>query len=81
MATSYDDAEHRIVGSSAMSAIDSLNRNKTRLEPASPFKSLRPRLRKILLCLHYPNIPPTEPTRWKMLYAAGRDKLNKLSLK
>ncbi|KAF8349461.1 Rapamycin-insensitive companion of mTOR, N-term-domain-containing protein [Amanita rubescens] len=47
MATSYGDAEHRIVGSSAMSAIDSLNRNKTRLEPASPFKSLRPRANSV----------------------------------
>ncbi|KAF8631052.1 hypothetical protein AX15_002660 [Amanita polypyramis BW_CC] len=47
MATNYDDAEHRIVGSSAMSAIDSLNRNKTRLEPTSSFKSLRPRANSV----------------------------------
>ncbi|KAF8627432.1 hypothetical protein AX17_006246 [Amanita inopinata Kibby_2008] len=48
MATNYDDGEHRIVGSSAMSAIDSLNRNKTRLEPSfvkSQF--LRPRANSV----------------------------------
>lgn len=39
-----------------MSAIDSLNRNKTRLEPASSFKSLRPRLCKVLLCLPYSDV-------------------------
>ena len=32
MATDYANKEHRIVGSSAVSAIDSFNRNKSRLE-------------------------------------------------
>lgn len=47
MATNYNDAEHRIVGSSAMSALDSLNRNKTRLEPTNCAKSLRPRANSV----------------------------------
>ena len=33
MASDYTDGEHRIVGTSAMSAIDSLNRNRMRLAP------------------------------------------------
>ena len=33
MASDYKDAEHRIVGTATLSALDSLNRNRTRLEP------------------------------------------------
>lgn len=33
MATNYNDGEHRIVGTSALSAIDSFNRNRARLQP------------------------------------------------
>ncbi|KAJ7107266.1 Rapamycin-insensitive companion of mTOR, N-term-domain-containing protein, partial [Mycena crocata] len=33
MASDYSHGEHRIVGTSALSAIDSFNRNQTRLEP------------------------------------------------
>ncbi|KAF9267369.1 hypothetical protein L218DRAFT_977972 [Marasmius fiardii PR-910] len=33
MASDYHDGENRIVGTSVLSAIDSLNRNRTRLEP------------------------------------------------
>lgn len=35
MATDYENKEHRIVGTSAVSAIDSFNRNKSRLEPSN----------------------------------------------
>jgi rapamycin-insensitive companion of mTOR len=33
MATDYNDGEHRIVGTSALSALDSFNRNRARLQP------------------------------------------------
>ncbi|KAJ6559137.1 Rapamycin-insensitive companion of mTOR, N-term-domain-containing protein [Mycena vulgaris] len=42
MASDYSHGEHRIVGTSAMSAIDSFNRNQTRLEP-NAVKGSRPR--------------------------------------
>ncbi|KAJ7644182.1 Rapamycin-insensitive companion of mTOR, N-term-domain-containing protein [Roridomyces roridus] len=42
MASNYTDGEHRIVGTTAMSAIDSFNRNHTRLEP-NTLKGSRPR--------------------------------------
>ncbi|KAJ7095819.1 Rapamycin-insensitive companion of mTOR, N-term-domain-containing protein [Mycena belliarum] len=42
MASDYSHGEHRIVGTSAMSAIDSFNRNQTRLEP-NTIKGSRPR--------------------------------------
>ncbi|KAJ7672758.1 Rapamycin-insensitive companion of mTOR, N-term-domain-containing protein [Mycena rosella] len=42
MASDYSHGEHRIVGTSAMSAIDSFNRNQTRLEP-NTVKGSRPR--------------------------------------
>ncbi|KAJ7505263.1 Rapamycin-insensitive companion of mTOR, N-term-domain-containing protein [Mycena galericulata] len=42
MASDYSDGEHRIVGTTAMSAIDSFNRNQTRLEP-NTVKGSRPR--------------------------------------
>ncbi|THV00832.1 hypothetical protein K435DRAFT_827891 [Dendrothele bispora CBS 962.96] len=35
LASDYHDGEHRIVGSSALSMIDSFNRNRTRLEPST----------------------------------------------
>ncbi|KAJ8080510.1 hypothetical protein PM082_017343 [Marasmius tenuissimus] len=38
MASDYQDGENRIVGTSVLSAIDSLNRNRTRLEPTSAKK-------------------------------------------
>ncbi|KAJ7459908.1 Rapamycin-insensitive companion of mTOR, N-term-domain-containing protein [Mycena latifolia] len=41
MASDYSHGEHRIVGTSAMSAIDSFNRNQTRLEP-NTLKGSRP---------------------------------------
>ncbi len=34
MASDYLDGEHRIIGTSAMSAIDSLDRNRARLQPS-----------------------------------------------
>ncbi|KAF5382569.1 hypothetical protein D9615_002880 [Tricholomella constricta] len=46
MATHYSDGEHRIVGTSAMSAIDSFNRNRTRLQP-STLKTNRPRANSV----------------------------------
>jgi large subunit ribosomal protein L17e len=42
MATNYSDGEHRIVGTSALSAIDSFNRNRARLQPCT-IKSNRQR--------------------------------------
>ncbi|KAJ7935708.1 Rapamycin-insensitive companion of mTOR, N-term-domain-containing protein, partial [Mycena leptocephala] len=42
MASDYSHGENRIVGTSAMSAIDSFNRNQTRLEP-NAMKGSRPR--------------------------------------
>ncbi|KAJ7175920.1 Rapamycin-insensitive companion of mTOR, N-term-domain-containing protein [Mycena filopes] len=42
MASDYGHGENRIVGTSAMSAIDSFNRNQTRLEP-NAVKGSRPR--------------------------------------
>jgi len=43
MATDYQDGENRIVGTTALSAIDSFNRNRARLEPHSPAKGFRQR--------------------------------------
>ena len=48
MATDYKDGESRIVGSSALSAIDSFNRHRARLEPSGPVKGTRLRLVEIL---------------------------------
>jgi large subunit ribosomal protein L17e len=42
LASDYSQGENRIVGTLAFSAIDSFNRNQSRLQPASP-KSSRPR--------------------------------------
>ena len=41
MATNYQDGESRIIGSSALSAIDSLDRNRARLELSGPIKATR----------------------------------------
>ncbi|GLB38352.1 putative rapamycin-insensitive companion of mTOR, domain 5 [Lyophyllum shimeji] len=46
MATHYSDGEHRIVGTSAMSAIDSFNRNRARLQP-SAVRTNRPRANSV----------------------------------
>ncbi|KAF8895478.1 Rapamycin-insensitive companion of mTOR, N-term-domain-containing protein [Infundibulicybe gibba] len=46
MATDYKDGEHRIVGTSALSAIDSFNRNRARLEPCTARQS-RPRANSV----------------------------------
>ena len=43
MATDYLDGENRIVGTSAISAIDSFNRNRARLEHVGPTKGFRSR--------------------------------------
>ncbi|KAF9781640.1 Rapamycin-insensitive companion of mTOR, N-term-domain-containing protein [Thelephora terrestris] len=43
LAADYNDGEHRIVGTSALSAIDSFNRNRSKLEPATNVKDSRPR--------------------------------------
>lgn len=51
MASDYSHGEHRIVGTSAMSAIDSFNRNQTRLEP-NAVKGSRPRYFPNALCCH-----------------------------
>jgi rapamycin-insensitive companion of mTOR len=42
LASDYDHGEHRTVGTLALSAIDSFNRNKARLEP-SLANTTRPR--------------------------------------
>lgn len=41
MAIDYNDGESRIIGSSALCAIDSFNRNRARLEPSGPLKGAR----------------------------------------
>lgn len=43
MATDYRDAEHRTVGTSALSAMESLNRNRARLDHTTALKNDRPR--------------------------------------
>ncbi|KAF8798977.1 hypothetical protein BYT27DRAFT_7236610 [Phlegmacium glaucopus] len=43
MATDYLDGENRIIGTSTISAIDSFNRNRARLEPVGPTKGFRSR--------------------------------------
>lgn len=43
MATDYKDGEHRIVGTSALSAIESFNRNRARLDNTAALKNSRPR--------------------------------------
>ncbi|TFK28071.1 hypothetical protein FA15DRAFT_612999 [Coprinopsis marcescibilis] len=47
MATDYDNKEHRIVGTSAVSAIDSFNRNKARLETNDSSLKARPRANSV----------------------------------
>ncbi|KAF4617458.1 hypothetical protein D9613_006099 [Agrocybe pediades] len=47
MATDYSDGENRIVGTTALSAIDSFNRNRARLEPHSPTKGFRQRANSV----------------------------------
>ncbi|EKM79491.1 hypothetical protein AGABI1DRAFT_120880 [Agaricus bisporus var. burnettii JB137-S8] len=47
MATDYDDGEHRIVGTSALSAIESFNRNRTRLDNNTALKYTRPRANSV----------------------------------
>ncbi|CAA7271328.1 unnamed protein product [Cyclocybe aegerita] len=47
MATDYKDGENRIVGTSALSAIDSFNRNRARLEPSGPVKGFRQRANSV----------------------------------
>lgn len=46
MASDYRDGEQRIIGTSALSAIDSFNRNRIRLEPNS-LKNARPRANSV----------------------------------
>lgn len=52
MATDYKHGENRIVGTSALSAIDSFNRNRARLEPSGPVKGFR--LRYVSKCTQRP---------------------------
>ncbi|KAF8967140.1 Rapamycin-insensitive companion of mTOR, N-term-domain-containing protein [Flammula alnicola] len=47
MATDYMDGENRIVGTSALSAIDSFNRNRARLESSGPVKGFRLRANSV----------------------------------
>ncbi|KAG2009933.1 ste16 [Coprinopsis cinerea AmutBmut pab1-1] len=47
MATDYANKEHRIVGTSAVSAIDSFNRNKARLETNNMKNNPRPRANSV----------------------------------
>ncbi|KDR82835.1 hypothetical protein GALMADRAFT_88557 [Galerina marginata CBS 339.88] len=47
MATDYKDGENRIVGTSALSAIDSFNRNRARLEPTGQVKGFRRRANSV----------------------------------
>ncbi|KAF5369485.1 hypothetical protein D9758_002757 [Tetrapyrgos nigripes] len=45
LASDYHDGEHRIVGTSALSSIDSFNRNRTRLEPGTAKNTTTSRIR------------------------------------
>lgn len=47
LAADFDVGEHRIVGTLALSAIDSFNRHKARLEPTSVVKNWRPRANSV----------------------------------
>ncbi|KXN88287.1 Protein ste16 [Leucoagaricus sp. SymC.cos] len=47
MATDYKDGEKRIVGTSALSAIESFNRNRTRLDTFAALKNSRPRANSV----------------------------------
>ncbi|KAF8158105.1 Rapamycin-insensitive companion of mTOR, N-term-domain-containing protein [Crassisporium funariophilum] len=47
MATDYKDGENRIVGTSTISAIDSFNRNRARLELGGPVKGFRLRANSV----------------------------------
>ncbi|KAF9452980.1 hypothetical protein P691DRAFT_720833 [Macrolepiota fuliginosa MF-IS2] len=47
MATDYKDGERRIVGTSALSAIESFNRNRTRLGNVATLKNPRPRANSV----------------------------------
>src|SRR6266404_4498757 len=44
LASDYKQGEHRIIGTSALSSIDSFNRNRTRLETVVAAAGNRPRL-------------------------------------
>ncbi|RPD54648.1 hypothetical protein L226DRAFT_535797 [Lentinus tigrinus ALCF2SS1-7] len=47
LASDYNDNEHRIVGSSALSSIDSFNRHRARLQPANVRGDSRPRANSV----------------------------------
>jgi len=52
MATDYRDAEHRIVGTSALSAMGSFSRNRARLDHTTALKN--DRLRCVRRHIHFP---------------------------
>jgi rapamycin-insensitive companion of mTOR len=56
MATDYNDGEHRIVGTSALSAIESFNRNRTRLDNPAAIKYTRPRYVLVYQMLYTSNL-------------------------
>lgn len=47
LSADYAHAEHRIVGTTALAAIDSFNRNRSRLQPAAPAKDSRQRANSV----------------------------------
>ena len=47
LSADYSDAEHRIVGTTALAAIDSFNRNRSRLQPAMCVKDSRQRANSV----------------------------------
>ena len=77
LASDYGSGEHRMVGTLALSAIDSFNRNKTRLEPP-PAKPTRPRsgMRLAVISLIYEFIV-SELVRLRMQSGGVNDRWNK----
>ena len=47
LSADYTHVEHRIVGTNALAAIDSFNRNRSRLQPAAPVKDSRQRANSV----------------------------------
>ncbi|KAH8114744.1 Rapamycin-insensitive companion of mTOR, N-term-domain-containing protein [Phellopilus nigrolimitatus] len=47
LAADYTEGEHRIVGTTALAAIDSFNRHRTRLQPAAPVRDSRQRANSV----------------------------------
>jgi large subunit ribosomal protein L17e len=82
MAINYNDGESRIIGSSALSAIDSFNRNRVRLELSGPIKGARLRfVSSHFISSKFELQDILVPIRWRMWCDEVNDKLNKSNSK